>query len=369
MAFAAAPEYDVFPTLERPLDPYEAVAVATGHTRALVADVRPDAVAHDILTLAPALAAELEGVAVATVVPHVDPRMAPGLPPYSLGARAPRTALGRRLWQSADPVLQRGVARGREDLNTVRGELGLPAQPHGHGAISRSLCLIGTFPQLEPPRAWPPGVHVVGPLLWEPPADEVALPPGDAPLVLVAPSTSQDPGHALLRAALHGLAGEPVRVLATSNRRAPGRALAMGPDARLVDWLSYARTMPRCAAVVCHAGHGTVARALACGAPVIGCPAGGDMAENAARVAWAGCGISLPRRLVTPRGVRLAVRKVLAEPGFGHGAARLRGWAERNDGSAIAAEALEGLAEAPTGAPTWADLKLRGWESNPQPLD
>ena len=49
----------------------------------------------DILTLAPALAAELEGVPVATVIPHLDPRTERGWPPFSLGARRPRTALGR----------------------------------------------------------------------------------------------------------------------------------------------------------------------------------------------------------------------------------------------------------------------------------
>ena len=40
-----------------------------------------------------------------------------------------------------------------------------------HGGLSERLCLVGTFPQLEYPRRWPPGVHVVGPLMWEPPFD------------------------------------------------------------------------------------------------------------------------------------------------------------------------------------------------------
>ena len=112
----------------------------------------------------------------------------------------------------------------------------------------------------------------------------------------------------------------------------------------MVDWLSYARTMPRCAAVVCHAGHGTVARALASGVPVVGCPAAGDMAENAARLAWSGTGVSLPRRFVTPRGVRAAVRKVLADPGYAERTGRLGEWAQRHDGAAVAADAVEQLA-------------------------
>jgi UDP:flavonoid glycosyltransferase YjiC (YdhE family) len=148
----------------------------------------------------------------------------------------------------------------------------------------------------------------------------------------------------MLRAALDGLAGEPVRVLGTTNLRDPPSPLPAPGNARVVDWVSYARTMPRCAAVICHAGHGTVARSLASGTPVIGCPAAGDMAENAARLAWAGCGISLPRRLVTPRGIRLAVRKLLGGPSYAERAGELRAWTERHDGGAVAAEALEAIA-------------------------
>ena len=111
-----------------------------------------------------------------------------------------------------------------------------------------------------------------------------------------------------------------------------------------MDWLSYARTMPRCDLVVCHAGHGTVCRALASGVPLIACPAEGDMAENAARVAWAGAGVSLPRRLATARGIRLATRKVLADPSYSEKARELSDWARRFDGRAIAADELERFA-------------------------
>src|SRR5690242_10548430 len=67
MRFVAAPEYPVFPTRERPLKPYEAVVLACAETREPLRECAPDVVVHDILTLAPALAAELEGVPVATL--------------------------------------------------------------------------------------------------------------------------------------------------------------------------------------------------------------------------------------------------------------------------------------------------------------
>jgi UDP:flavonoid glycosyltransferase YjiC (YdhE family) len=133
-------------------------------------------------------------------------------------------------------------------------------------------------------------------------------------------------------------------VLATTNRRAPARALRIPGNARVVDWVSYARTMPRCRAVVCHAGHGTIARALACGVPVVACPHAGDQAENAARVRWAGLGVSLPRRFHTARGTRLAVRRLLDDPRYAARAGAIARWSAANDGAAAAAEAVEEFA-------------------------
>ena len=204
------------------------------------------------------------------------------------------------------------------------------------------MSLIATFPQLEYPRSdWEPWARVTGPLLWERPFEDTQPPPGDEPLVLVAPSTSAGPEAADAGRCFEGLADEPVRVLATKNRREPPSPLRVPPNAKLVDWISYAKAMPRCAAVICHAGHGTVVRSLASGVPVVACPAAGDMAENAARVRWAGVGVSLPRRFVTARGIRLAVRKLLSDPGYAERARRLGEWADRNDGAAVAADTLE----------------------------
>ncbi|MBV8941492.1 MAG: glycosyl transferase [Solirubrobacterales bacterium] len=344
MRFLAAPEYPVFPTPERPVKPYEAVLLAAPRTRRALAETEPHAVLHDILTLAPALAGELEGLPVATLVPHVYPVAAPGLPPYALGARLPRTAWGRGLWRALARPLRIGVERGRAELNETRMRLGLEPLTRPHGGISAELALVATFPQLEYPRAWPPHARVIGPLLWEPPYHDVAPPPGEDPLVLVAPSTAQDPDHRLLRAALSGLGGERVRVLATTNRRPLGAAVDVPANARLVEWVSYSRTMPACDLVLTHAGHGTLVRALACGCPVLAVPHAGDMAENAARAAWARVGVRLPWRLLSPATLRLAVRHALSEPGLGARAAELAAWAAANDGATRAAGLVEEFA-------------------------
>jgi UDP:flavonoid glycosyltransferase YjiC (YdhE family) len=342
MRFAAAPEYQVFPTRERPLKPYAAAVKASVETARLIRETDAELVVADILTVAAALAAELEERPWATLVPHVLPMGEAGFPVYALGGVYPRTRAGAAVWRMVRPVLMKGEEQGRVELNGARERVGLPPLDHVHGGISRRLALVATFPQLEYPRRSPePWLRVTGPLLWEQPYGEVELPPGDDPLVLVAPSTSQDPEQRLLLASLEGLADEPVRVLASTNRRPPARSPAVPANARLVDWVSYARTMPRCAAVICHAGHGTVARALASGVPVVACPHAGDMAENAARVRWAGAGVSLPRRFHTARGVRLALRRLLEDPAYAARARELRDWAKANDGAARAADEVE----------------------------
>jgi UDP:flavonoid glycosyltransferase YjiC (YdhE family) len=346
LSFATAPEYQAFPTGPEPLDFYEAVVHATHDTLPLVRELRPDVVVADILTLAPALSAELQGIPYATLIPHVNPHPPSGAPIYSIGARLPRTALGRAFWRRASRPVEDGLERGRRELNDVRRRVGLAPLAHVHNGTSRDLALVASFPQLEYPRGEPPpNVHVVGPLLWEPPTAAVELPPGEDPLVLIAPSTSQDPEHRLLHTALRGLADAPVRVLATWNRRLPSSPLPVPANARLVEWVSYAQTMPHCDVVVCHAGHGTLVRALSCGCTVVACPVAGDMNENAARVDWAGVGVRVPRRFIAPRPLRMAVERALEDRAIRVRARELGAWTASHSAGDEAAFLIEALAE------------------------
>jgi MGT family glycosyltransferase len=349
ITFTPAPEYSAFPIGDQPLDFYEAVVYATRDTLPLVRELQPDVVIHDILTLGPSLAAELLDIPRATLIPHVFPEAGPGFPIYSFGARLPRTGAGRAFWERAHLPVRRGLESGRLALNRTREQVGLPPLSHPHGGTSRELALVASFPQLEYPRPWPSHAHVVGPLMWEPPAQEVSLPPGNAPLVLIAPSTSQDPDHRLLHASLRGLADAPIRVLATYNRRLPSRPLPVPENTTVVDWVSYARTLPHCDAIVCHAGHGTLVRALSIGVPVIACPVAGDMNENAARLVWTGAGVRLPRRFISPRPLRHAVELALGDPSIKERARELAAWTAEHDAGARAATLIERLASEDSG--------------------
>ncbi len=344
LGFAAAEEYRMFPPPEPDSDEGLHAAEAARALLPLLEEMRPDVVVSDILTLAPALAAERAGVPLATLVPHIYPVVEPGLPFFAIGLRAPRTPVGRALWRTGQRALNVGLEHGRRDLNLQRERLGLSPVERFHGGISPDLALVATYPQLEYPRRWPPGVEVTGPMTFELPHPEIELPPGDRPLILVAPSTAHDSENHLVRTALKALAAEPVRVVATTNRVVPQRPIEVPPNAVLVDWLSYSQLMPAASLVVSHGGHGTVARALGAGTPVLISPITGDMSETAMRVAWAKAGLSLPWRLCRPGPLRWATRRVLGDPSFAAHAAAIAAWGHEHDGAERGAELVERLA-------------------------
>jgi UDP:flavonoid glycosyltransferase YjiC (YdhE family) len=91
------------------------------------------------------------------------------------------------------------------------------------------------------------------------------------------------------------------------------------------------------AAVVTHAGHGTVAKALAAGVPLVAVPLGRDQPDVAARVVATGAGVRLARTSSSDRIAR-ALRTVLGDPAYRDAARRVAG--------AMAAEAREDRAVA-----------------------
>jgi UDP:flavonoid glycosyltransferase YjiC (YdhE family) len=331
-------------------EPDEAERGPAAAARALlpaIDELRPDLVVSDALSLAPALAAEVRGLSRAVLLPEVYPVSARGMPYFSLGLLPPRTPVGAAAWRALAPMLgprlpgSAWLRESRAALDAERRELGLGPSPSAHGPVGNELTLVGTFPQLEYPREWPAQVHVVGPMVLDPPHPPVALPPGDEPLVVVAPSTVKDPEGKLLRAAAEALAGEPVRALLAKSG---GRARLPAPlpeNVVVADWIDYSQVIPAADLVVCHGNHGTVVRALGAGVPVLVSPAMPDDAEHGARVAWAGAGLMVPRALTGAGSLRRAVSRILGDPAIAARAGEIAAWGRAHDGPAAAASLLE----------------------------
>lgn len=341
LGFRSAEEHQVFPP---PRDGRPGSGLAAVALMPLLEEFRPDVVVNDVLTVAPALAAEAYGATRATLIPHVYPVSPEGMPLFAIGARPPRTAAGAAIWRAAGRLVRIGLEAGRRDLNTQRRIVGLPPTGRFHGGTSPDLALVATFPHLEYPRDWPEGVRVTGPMHFEIPHPDINLPPGDDPLLLVAPSTSQDPRNHLVRSALKAFAKERVRVVATTNRIRPDRPIEVPANAVLVDWLSYTQLLPESSVVICHGGHGTVARALAAGVPVLACPAAGDMNETAMRIEWSRTGRSVRWSLTGPRSLRWNVAEILDDPLYRIRAGQVAAWDDRHDGADTGAVLVENLA-------------------------
>lgn len=351
LRFAAAEPHMTFPgVFEDPRPdgtPYPTVGETARTLVPMMKDFRPDVVVTDVLTLAPALAAEAAAVRRATLVPHIYPVSEPGLPFYLLGLLPPRTPLGAAAWRAIMPLQQLDLRLRwtRRVYNEAREEVCLRPVGRFHGMISEQLTMVGTFPHLEYPRRWPEYVHVTGPMLFEPAeSPEIPLPQGEAPLVVVNPSTWSDPEFRLIRAAMNALEGEPVRIVVTLSGRGETWTGTAPENAVVVDWISYEQVLPQASLIVSVGGHGTVVRGLAHGVPVLVCAKGGDMAENGARLTWAGAGLMLPRYMLRAWPMRYAIRRMLADHRFSARARAIAQWSREHDGAARGATLVERLA-------------------------
>jgi MGT family glycosyltransferase len=165
-------------------------------------------------------------------------------------------------------------------------------------------------------------------------AGPLELPPGDEPLVLVAMSSTYQAHQQLLGRVVRALAELPVRGLVTLGPGLhPGEVPDDVPNVSVVPSAPHALVLGQAAVVVTHGGHGTVAKALAAGVPMVCLPHGRDQADNAARIRATGTGVQLSRRSDTAA-IRDAVQRVLVEPAFRHNARRMA--------AVLAAEAARG---------------------------
>ena len=117
----------------------------------------------------------------------------------------------------------------------------------------------------------------------------------------------------------------PANVIMTTGSGIDPAALGPVPDHVVV--LGFVPQQPilaRSAAVVSHAGSGTVLGAIAARLPQVCIPIGADQHINAAQVAEAGAGIAIPPDQRTPERIRAAIDSVLAEPSYAAAAGRLQ---------------------------------------------
>jgi len=216
----------------------------------------------------------------------------------------------------------------REPLGRWRADRGLPPEPP-LAMLYRYLALIPFPPSLRHPDApLPPTARRIQPLLFSESGDETfpewmdALPPG--PVVHATLGTIADRPD-LLEAIIAGLAEEPLTLILVSGRgRDPASLGPLPANVRVARYIPHSQLLPRCDAIITHAGAGTLIAAVDAGLPMVLIPLFGDQPPNAERAAAAGVAQVLPPSEVTPDAVREAIRVVLHEPGYREAVTALR---------------------------------------------
>ena len=281
----------------------------------VLAGIEPDVVVSDVITACGGLAAELLGIPWIELNPAPLYRPSKGLPPIGSGL-APGVGIRGRL---RDVVLRTLTARawraGIRQRSEVRVEIGLPAADPG--PLRR---LIATLPALEVPRPdWPDEAVVVGPLHFEPTDSVLAIPPGDGPVVVVAPSTAITGARGLTEIALETL--RPGDLLPQGSRVVVSRL--GGDDVDVPPWavVGLGRQDELLAAadlVICGGGHGMVSKTLMAGVPMVVVPGGGDQWEIANRLVRQGSAQLV--RPLEPEALAAAVTEVLSSSRYAEAA-------------------------------------------------
>jgi UDP:flavonoid glycosyltransferase YjiC (YdhE family) len=280
-------------------------------------ELTPDLIVSDVITVCGGMAAELLGIPWVELNPQPLYLPSRGLPPIGSGL-APGTGIRGRVRDSILRALTaRSVKEGQRQRSAARAEIGLPADEPGPARR-----LIATLPALEVPRPdWPAEAVVVGPLHFEPTAAVLPIPPGEGPVIVVAPSTAAIGAAGVVELVLQHLI--PGRTLPAGSRVVISRL--GGPDLDVPPWASVGlgrqdELLAHADLVICGGGHGMLSKTLLAGVPLVVTPGGGDQWELANRVVRQGSA-----RLIRPLAAEALVTEVgevLSSPEYREAARR-----------------------------------------------
>lgn len=319
-------------------------------TLAAIERVAPDALAVDCMPFGALIGAEKSGLPAAVMFHMIYSAPVPGVTPFGLGLQPARGPLGRWRDRALTGLLKLIFRRGLSPVNDARVALGLAPlsevfeQFH---RLSRELVLTSREFDFVAPGL-PDRVRYVGAQLddpaWAEPWNSPWPESDPRPLVLVTFGTTVQAQRRVIGRVLEALGTLPVRGLVTLGGVACGE-LSAPPNVCVLDSVRHSAVLPQAAAVVCHAGHGTVMKTLAHGLPLVCVPLGRDQLDNTARVIARGAGLEVSARASASK-LRAAIERVLGEPSLRASAERLGAAIERDSREDAAVGELEALADA-----------------------
>ncbi|HEU4883902.1 MAG TPA: glycosyltransferase [Longimicrobium sp.] len=305
--------------------------IVAEETRRAMEGAPPDVVVVDALMPGALIAAEAAGIPRVVLFHMPEYLPGPGRPAAGPGFLPRTDPVGRLRDGLMTRLFLRQLAAYLPAFNDARRAFGFPPLRTAREMVGQyhaaDLRLIQTsaafdFP-ITPP---PPNVRYVGPVLDDPDwTGEWTSPWLDShprPLVVASLSSTFQDQREVLRRIIAALGALPVRGLVTLGPAMARERFDVPPNVVAVASAPHAQVFPHAAAIVTHAGHGTVMRALAADVPLLCLPMGRDQDDNAARVFARGAGLRL-RPSAKPARIAAALQRLLAEPSFRDHASRL----------------------------------------------
>jgi zeaxanthin glucosyltransferase len=268
------------------------------------------------------------------------------IPPFCFGWSGGQGWSSRLRNRLGFRLLSRVAAPIFAEVNKQRKEWGLKPLKRSTDALS-SLAQVAQLPaalEFEMGNRTPL-LHYTGPFVdaWQRPRVDFAWERLDGrPLVYASLGTMQNGSEDIFRIIADACAGLDVQlVISLGGGLDPERLGRMSGDPVVVKYAPQLEIVKRAAAVITHAGLNTTLESLAEGVPLVCIPLGNDQPGVAARVAARGAGVVVPRRKLSSKRLRSAVRAVLQDEKYGRAAREMRAAMLRVDGLQRAADIIE----------------------------
>mgnify|MGYP000394340075 CR=1 FL=1 len=314
--------------------------VAT-ETLALLRDGTVDVVVADFMMIGSLIAAEAEGIKRVALFHMPEYLPGPGRPPGGMGLLPSNSLIGRIRDKVLSKVFNRVINQYLSPINSLRKTLNLPTYRSLLEVFHQAdLRLIQTSKVFDAPiTPAPSNVRYVGPVLDDPSwADSKGTlwPESDTrPLVVVSLSSTFQNQYSVLQRIIKAVTEMDIRCLITLGPAMSKESFQLPDNVIALASIPHSQIFPLADAVITHAGHGTVMRALAYGLPLVCMPMGRDQLDNATLTEHHGAGLKLSSNARSNQ-ITKAVHRVLEEKVFAKNAQLLQ--------KCILADAKAGLA-------------------------
>jgi MGT family glycosyltransferase len=308
-----------------------------------------DAVVTNDLLAGPAIAAEASGIPYALLAPHISLRPLDGVPACVTGLMPNDSDEYHSAERTVRERLIETLSFYLPALNRARAAYGLTPLNHIYDHYDRAdRVFIGMSAAFDfPATRLPVNLRYIGPLLdtpqwaraWHAPWAESRV----RPRVLVSLSTSFQNQAVLLRRIVATLGAMDLDAVVTVGPAMANEGFDAASNVSILHSAPHDVVMKEVSLVVTHAGHGTVARSLLNGVPMLVIPMGRDQNDNAARVVARGAGLCLAES-ATEADIAAAVGQLIAEPQFRAAATRLAKAMTADAGSPVLVAELEDIA-------------------------